>query len=370
MNPIERIKKTVQHEKSDRLPFDLGEGLTGLTLPAYENFTDWLGLSKERKSINRITTTVNPPKEVLRRIGSDLREVSLNPPRESEIEEIADNKYKDEWGIVRKKSGAGYYDIVEKEAPLRQLKEPSELKDYDWPRPTKNRFEGLSEKAKKIIDHGYAIKGGVSAGIFEMSFWMRGWANQYRDLAGNKERASAVMQSLLEVQKSFWEKFLAEIGDYITIAQLTEDLGMQDNLMISPDTFRDIVKPKIGELIDFIKTRAPSTYVMLHSDGAVYTLIEDFIDMGVDILNPLQPNAKGMDAKRIKENFGDRLCFHGAIDIQEALPFKEPEEVESYIKRQKQILGDGGGYIVAPAHAVQPEVPPENVCAFLEAVKE
>jgi len=369
MRSIDRVLGAIERKKIDHPPFDLGEGLTGLTLEAYKKFSQYLDIPADHRGVSRITTTVKPNKKFLKTIGGDIREISPNPPPEGATEELPGNKYRDEWGIVRKKSGAGYYDILEDEAPLKDLEDPAALSDYDWPEVFQSRFSGLEHEAKKLSEKGYALKGGCCAGIFEMSFWLRGWVNQYKDLAGNKERASAVMRSLLEVQKEFWDGFLAEAGDYLNIVQLTEDLGMQDQLMVSPETFREIVEPKIAELISFIKNRAPSVYVMLHSDGAVRPLIDDFIDMGVDILNPLQPNAKGMDAAGIKREFGKDLCFHGAIDIQDVLPFKDPDEVKQYVNKQKRILGGGGGYIVAPAHAVQPEVPPENLQAFIESAR-
>jgi uroporphyrinogen decarboxylase len=165
-------------------------------------------------------------------------------------------------------------------------------------------------------------------------------------------------------------RYAETVAPYVDVIQFEDDLGMQDRPLLRPELYREVVKPYHARLFGFAKARSDA-YLMLHSDGAVAPLIPDFIDMGVDILNPVQVSAAGMDTKRLKRAFGDEIVFWGAgCDSQRVLPFGTPEAVRDEVRRRIDDLAPGGGFVFAPVHNIQAEVPAENVVAMFEAARE
>ncbi len=163
---------------------------------------------------------------------------------------------------------------------------------------------------------------------------------------------------------------MEEVGPYVQLVYLTDDLGSQSSLLISPKLFRDMLKPRMKELHDHIKSLA-DVKLMFHSDGAVLPLVNDFLDMNIDILNPIQTSVIGLeDTYALKESYGDRLSFHGAIDVQQMLPNASTEELETEIARRIYDLGRGGGYILAPCHNIGHDIPPENIVTLFEKARE
>jgi uroporphyrinogen decarboxylase len=175
-----------------------------------------------------------------------------------------------------------------------------------------------------------------------------------------------------EVQMGYWDKALEIVGDNIDIVMHSDDLGMQNSPMMSPDMYRRFVKPLHQELIGMLKKKAKGEVkFLLHSCGSVRALIPDFIDVGVDILNPIQVSAAGMDTAELKKEFGKDMCFcGGGVDTQEILPRGTPEQVRDEVKRRLDDLAPGGGYIFAAVHNIQADVPPENLQAMYETLQE
>jgi uroporphyrinogen decarboxylase len=171
------------------------------------------------------------------------------------------------------------------------------------------------------------------------------------------------------VEIAFWDMFLDAAGDYVDIVQKVADLGTQRGLFISKELFREFIKPAEARVFDFIRKKAPHIKLWFHSCGAVSEIIDDFIDWGVDILNPIQPLAEGMDSAELKKRFGDKLCFHGGIDLQRAMP-GSIDDVKREVETRIRALAPGGGYILAPANHIQNDTPPENVITLYEYAKE
>ena len=164
--------------------------------------------------------------------------------------------------------------------------------------------------------------------------------------------------------------FLNELGDYVDIIKIGDDLGMQTGLLISPRMYRQVLKPIHADYIAFIKERTKAK-VFFHTDGDVSDLVEDFIEIGVDILNPIQTSAGKMaDLETLKKSYGGRICFCGAIDTYRILPYGTPEQVRQEVRRVIKILGPGGGYLLAAVHTILDEVPAENILAMVDAVEE
>jgi uroporphyrinogen decarboxylase len=167
-----------------------------------------------------------------------------------------------------------------------------------------------------------------------------------------------------------WSRYMDAVGEYVQIAYVTDDLGSQSSLLISPRMFRQLLKPRMKELHDHIKSCA-DVKLMFHTDGAVLPLVDDFLEMNVDILNPVQTSVNGLeDTFALKESFGDRLSFHGAIDVQQMLPNATTEELEDEIARRVYDLGRNGGYILAPCHNIGHDIPPENIVTLFEKARE
>jgi uroporphyrinogen decarboxylase len=351
---------------------DLGTGIASYTLGAHARLADYLGGTTGAPTITaRALQIVDPMPPVAESYCGDLRVIAPRGPIVANAEqEVDDRTYRDEWGLTRRLSANGfYYDFVD--SPLASCRTIDEcLRLLQRPTGAPARVAGMRRRAQDLREAGYAVGAWCFAGIFEMVFWLRGYRNGYLDFAARPAWVERLMDALLEVHVEFWDAMLDEMGEALDVALMTEDLGTQTGLMISPAQFRRLVKPRIGTLIASIKSRSPSTRVLLHSCGAIAPIIGDLVDIGVDILNPLQPGAAGMDARKIKSTYGSDLSFHGAIDIQQVLCRSEPEAVRGAVREMIEILGVGGGYVVAPAHCIQPDVPPENILALVQAVRE
>jgi uroporphyrinogen decarboxylase len=190
------------------------------------------------------------------------------------------------------------------------------------------------------------------------------------DLVLNVDLAEKLMDKILWTLKEMWTHYMEEVGEYVQLAYVTDDFGTQKSLMLSPKMFRDLIKPRWKELNDHIKSLG-DVRIMFHSDGAVLPLLDDFIDMNTDILNPVQTSVAGLeDTYALKEQFGDRLSFHGAIDVQQMLPNASTEELEQEIARRIYDLGRNGGYILAPCHNIGHDIPPESIVTLFDKARE
>jgi uroporphyrinogen decarboxylase len=169
-----------------------------------------------------------------------------------------------------------------------------------------------------------------------------------------------VLRRVTDIGKAVMEPYLDLAGPYIQMIKMGDDLGAQGGPLMSPKTYRSVVKPYHKELFDFIHERTRAR-IFLHTCGSVYRLLPDLIEAGVDVLNPVQVSAADMDTRRLKAEFGDRLSFMGAIDTQHVLPFGTPDDVKREVERRIADLAPGGGFILAPVHNVQADVSPENL---------
>jgi uroporphyrinogen decarboxylase len=357
----ERLQCAIARQIPDRVPLDLGGSITGLTLAFTQALCRFLGIEKELKVIVKPLQLVEPPEEILARLHIDTRYVRPSFPGQSGKED----EYIDEWGVRRRLASNGfYYDIVEH--PLREgtLRE---IERFPWPEPgNEELFLGLRERAETLYRHtDYAIIGDpLSPALFEPAWYLRGMDNFLVDLVQNRTYAERLLDTLLEFQLQFFGKFLSQVGDFIQVIMLGDDLGTQRAPLIAPELYREIIKPRHRKLFAFIKSHTDAK-IFLHSCGAIRPLIPDFIDAGVEILHPLQPLAWGMEHEQIKTQYGDRLSFWGGIDVQEALPGSR-EGVRAEVNHRIKVLGYGGGYVLSPAHNIQPDVPPENVLTLFD----
>ncbi len=376
MNSRERVTLALNHKEPDRVPIDIGAThVTSIHRTIYKKLNKALNIANdsEEKILQFSLQSVIIGEEMLEKLHGDIVGIYPNPPKKWKMEiDSEDNSYFDEWGIKYKLTENGFYfDMVQH--PLKGITVQS-LDKYNWPDPyDEGRFEGIEEKAKYYYENtDYAIsvlkEKNIPGGILQDCAWLVGFEDWFCILALNKDLATKLMDKLLEFHVGYWDAMLSRIGKYVQVVVIADDLGSQDGLLISPDMYRKFIKPRHKKLVDFIKSKA-DVKVLFHSDGAIKDIIPDIIEIGIDILNPIQLNARGMnDTKLLKEEFGEEIVFWGGgCDTQEILPFGKIEDVEREVKRRIEDLKPGGGYIFTPVHNIQPGVPIQNVLTLYKS---
>jgi uroporphyrinogen decarboxylase len=362
----ERVLCALNHEEPDRVPIFFGtSGVTTMLGAAYDRFKAHLGIQRETKVFWRALQYAVLDEDVMARFGSDGRPLFMGPVPTPQERELSPDDLLDSWGITWHRSpGNHYYEIVN---PPLKTASIDDLDRYPWPDLAHpSRFVGLKAKAKAIQDAGYAVVALSGVSVFEYCYMLRGVETWLMDLAANPDFALALLRRVTDLQREAACRMMEEAGEYVDVVITGDDLGSQNAPLISPKMYRRLVKPFQAEVLASIKSRTKGK-VFYHSDGNIYSLLGDLIEIGVDLLNPVQVSAKDMgDTARLKKEFGDRLSFCGAVDTQEVLPYGTPDDVRREVRRRIKDLGPGGGYILASVHCIQPDVPPENVIAMLE----
>ena len=367
----ERVAIALDHQEPDRVPWDCT-----FTVDAYQNLMSFLGLPINEELRPNWASSVSPSIQLLDELQTDLRYVGLSRPMGAPVFEYGREKNVDEWGIVFKKvvQPNGRFEYFFDQQPLAKAG-IKDLEDYPWPDPTDpSRVEGLEGKCRALYENtGFALVGRFNTPVFEQAHYMRGFQQLLMDCAMDPEFAGALLDRTTDIAIGMVKAGLQACGKYLTILRLAgDDMGQQDRTLLSPNMFRNLVKPRFARLYKAAKTEFlkynPNGKIKAHTDGNVYPLLDDYVEMGLDILNPVQPYVAQMDHQHIKEVYGDRLAFHGGIDIQDVLPFGTPGDVEAEAKKVIRALGRGGGYILAPTHYVLPDVPPENIIALRDTV--
>ena len=386
MNSKERILKALNFEESDRLPCDIGATtVSSITKTAFENAMAYKGkeaLFDDMNDYDPIQQIVQPVHGIREELGIDTHRIGaqrLAGPEHTPIhKENGLYKLTDQFGCHWDfEPGRDYYYNI-KNAPLKGYETIEEgLKHYSFPRVADAReeiFQVLDRQAAGMADQ--AVVGDRNcAGITEVAFRIRGYEEFFMDMALDPEGASLLMEKILEYKLEYWTLYAEYIRDRglekdVLIAVECDDLGTQDSLLFSPEMIKTRVMPLQSQLIKHIKKEMPGVKAMYHSDGAIFDLIPDFIDMGVDILNPVQFTAAGMDLARLKKEYGKDIVFWGGgVDTQETLPHGTPAQVADEVKRNIDIMAPGGGFVFAAVHNIQADVPAENFWAMWDTVK-
>ncbi|MBS3771713.1 MAG: uroporphyrinogen decarboxylase family protein [Bacteroidales bacterium] len=381
MNSRERVLKALNHEKPDRVPYDMGSTqLTGISVVAYRNLREHLGLLKEEIELSdSIQQLAMPSEDLLETLKVDTRGLfpltSHNWDVEAQLKDVgSDWEYHDEWGIIHHfpKENGHWYTIVKN--PLGDITpDASAIEEHSWPDAgDKRRIEGLREKAIQYRGQGkVVVLKGLCAGLFEMMQRIRGMENALMDPMLYPEFSDLLIGKLADLKIEFWKMALRELHDVVDVVVEADDYGTQTSQLISPDQFREIFKPHMKRVLDSIKNEAPDSYLFFHSCGNVRAIIPDFIEMGVDVLNPVHIKAEGMDPVTLKRDFGDDITFWGGgVDTQGILPNGSPDEVADDVKRNIDALAPGGGFVFNTVHNIQAEVPVENIMAMWNALQE
>ncbi|MFQ5907041.1 MAG: uroporphyrinogen decarboxylase family protein [bacterium] len=376
MNSRERVRLALDHQEADHVPLDLGgTGLTLIHLTAYKNLRKHLNLPVREPTISYMAEQLAAVEEDLaERLETDVALVMPQPQSGFEFEfrdEGAYEAYADEWGIGwrKPKEGGFYYDMYLH--PLSHAENLEDFKTFKFPDPLDDhRFQNLRRDAERAVEQGKAVAlAGPCSGILEMVAWTRGLEQFYVDLAINHQFVTYMLDRLVEFKCAFWRRALAEVGDLVDVAIEADDMAGQRSLLFSPETYRKIVKSRHEQLFSYIKRQAP-VKLFFHSCGAIRPLIGDLIEAGIDILNPVQISAAGMDPEELKGEFGPDLVFWGGgVDTQSVLGGGTPEEVKEDVRRNIEALAPGGGFVFATVHDIQANVPPQNIMAMWEAWK-
>jgi len=398
MTSRQRILTTLKHKEPDQVPEDLG-GMdsTGITAVAYNRLKSYFGLKREKcKVYDPLQQIAIVEDKVLKRVKADVISLLLRPggwkdkilsdgslaqfPEKIEMKSLPDGSeviFNEKREAFAKKPASGYY-FEPVNPPLERCSTIGEvrsklkvLENYDLPFYWDQSFEELGKEARNLYENSeYAIFGNFGVHLFAAGQLLRGFTNFMMDLIINPKLSDFILGALCDFYIERFKKYIKEVGTYIQIINVNDDLGTQDALQISPEIYRKKIKPYHKRLFQFIKKNS-STYLFLHSDGSIYEIIPDLIEIGVDILNPVQYTAKGMGTRKLKREFGKELSFWGGgCDTQKILPLASPKEVREEVKRRIEDLAPGGGFVFCQVHNIQPDVPLENIIAMYEAVED
>ncbi|MFX0172899.1 MAG: uroporphyrinogen decarboxylase family protein [Candidatus Hodarchaeota archaeon] len=371
----DRVLNAINHHPVDRVPRDLGGLVSGISKIAYEKLLAYWKI--EGLSINisdRVQQLARIDDSILIKLNIDTRHIRANPQNGKSTTDLTSEKFKDLYGIIYRRTGTVeiptlYYEMVEFPLARAAL---NEVKNYKWPSPAPQWFSNLSNLAKTYWKDGYdVIADPLSGGILEQAVWLRGGKRFFLDLYEHSEIVEELLELSLINQLEIWEAYLEKIGEWVNIIVYGDDYGHQDRTMMDPNMWRTLVKPRVQVLIQSIKKAFPHMKIQLHSCGSIEPIITDLIEIGFDILNPVQPRAKNMDHSILKDKFGSQICFHGGFDIQNVLPLGNDSDVKKEVVRVLSTLAqDQTGYIFAMAHNILADVPPENIITAFKTLNE
>ena len=351
MTSKERVRAAIEHRQPDRVPIDFcarGEVVAKLcerlAVKAGESIEERLGVDLR---------------------GAGPRFIGWTDPlcyADPTVEVTDDGVHRDIWGVGFKpnQTSCGFYmDLAS--SPLRKISSVEELDRHKWPSADLWDYLTIADQARAnaaywVIAH--------SRGIFEISWFMRGFEEFMMDLASDPDFANAIMD---RVQAYLMEKArrILEAGKgHIDMMEYNDDVGGQDGILIAPDTWRRYLKPRMAAFIRMCKPYG--VRIRYHSCGGIRPIIPDLIEIGVDVLNPVQALAAGMEPEGLKRDFGKRLTFNGGIDTQDLLPHCAVDEVRRATRRLIDVVGKDGGLVLAPSHVFQDDVPIENIVAVYE----
>lgn len=376
MTSRERVLTALDHREPDRVPIEFGSPQVSSLLIGepygYERLCEYVGVTDYPEPVINVylNSVKNVDPRIMRRFGADLRWVTAASP---DLERRPDGTLVDAWGIVLTPTD-NFNVIIDAGAPLRGAETPSDIESYPlWPDLGDPRIAaGKRDEAIAHRQEGFAVVAGLGAGgrLFHNYSWLRGFNSWLMDMYENPRLYHALAEKILEIGIGYAEAFLPAVADQADIVYIADDLGTQASTLMSPDAYRTFCKPYHRRLIEAIRREAPHAKILLHSCGAIRPLIPDLIEVGVDVLNPVQPKAAGMQPLSVKRTFGSELSFMGGLDIQELLPFGTPEEIRQGVRELIEAYGPGGGYVFAPGHEILPEVKPASIVAMYDAARE
>lgn len=390
LTPRERVVKALKREKPDKVPKDFWWTYqTGELIKKKTGSSDPLDYFACEMRLIRWSAT-KKKRDFSAYLGESssswinrnlLEEENLT---EDELSPLGGEQGGGEWGEgeppsspwIDQEWGVGYIPTVSKDPrhahllgfvyPMRSLKTVEELKEYSFSDYEANyRYKHLGEQVEKIHKKELCATAMMPMTIFEVSWQLRGMENLFFDFVENKPFAKYLLDHIAEMRRFMIRRFAEARVDHI---HLGDDMGTQRGMLISLDMWREWFKERMRSIILVAKRINPEVIVSYHSDGNIEKIIPELIEIGIEVLNPVQPEA--MNPAKLKRRYGDQLAFWGTMGGQTTMPFGTPEEVKNEVKKRIETVGRGGGLLIAPGHMLEPEVPWENILAFFEAVEE
>lgn len=363
----ERVLAVLNHEQPDRIPLDLMGNATMLLDGTYFRLRDYLEL--EPIPPVRSGSTANYYDErILDHFDIDFRRIFLRRNPNAKTIESEDDIFIDPWGIGYKKAGLWVNTVVH---PLHGATTIAEVEAFNWPR-AEDMFsaEGLAEEARRLYeetDYALVARNPITYGFLDRACQLQKIDEFMINLAVNPDVAQAMIDHILRIHKAVYSLFLDAVGPYVQMVETGDDLGGQNNLLISPKMYRQFIKPAEQQLHALIREKAPNAAIFRHTDGAIFSIIPDLIEVGVNVLNPTQTSSKGMNGRSLKETYGRSITFHGAVEGLEGDVSKDAVVAE--VKSRIDDLAPGGGYILATCNHMI-DVKPENIVTMFETACE
>ena len=368
MTSKERVMMALNHEEADRVPLDIG-GINNSCMHEIveKQVKERLNLEDHGSLIKAINQgIVVPDDSITDYFGADTCCLYFNEVRP--WIDNGDGTFTDMWGVGQKLNPDGYYYNMVSH-PLEDAEEVEDLEGFDFPEPTEYMVEGLVERAKAHADKCCILEG-FREPMFGLPSWLRRNQNFYMDLLANEEFCDALHEKILNYYYRLIDFIMERVGDYVDIVKFADDMGTQNSLLMSPETYRERVKPYQAKLYGYVKDKYHKK-ILLHSCGAIEPIIGDLIEIGVDALNPVQISAAGMEPEKLKSKYGKNITFWGGgVDTQHCLNVGTPEDVREQVKTNLEIFKKGGGYVFTQVHNIQPGVPVDNILAMYETFHE
>jgi uroporphyrinogen decarboxylase len=383
VTPRARTRLALSHRQPDRTPVDflatpeVWDRLIAHLQPDVADLSDMTWLQPEREAVLRALEVdcrvvsydmfCAPPDRVLQP-GARVDvwgSLARSTPNCMWRQVLPDGTLVDIWGTRTRRVSRLIGEAEEwTDWPLAAAQTVNDLRAHPWPQPDWWDFAGLPAILARLDQSGeYHIRFRLGS-LFEVAWQLRGLDRFLLDLAIDPDLPTYLLDRLSEVYEELLRRVLAVDGGRLDMIYFYDDVATQSSLMMSPAMWRQHIRPRHQRLAEI--AHAAGKQVMYHCDGAIYPLIPELIDIGIDVLSPVQTDAEGMDPARLKREFGDRLAFHGGIDIMRTLPRGAPEEVRAEVRARVEVLGQDGGYILCSSHHIQPDTPVANVLAMYE----
>jgi uroporphyrinogen decarboxylase len=367
----ERVTKTLRHQETDRIPFDLGGTIcSSIHVVGYQKLKAYFGIEAGDTIIHKFMQTAAIHEPILQALDIDFRYAGPGAPDGHTDIPVGEDGYQDEYGVVRRKPPASqYYDLVK--VPLAGEITMRDVTNFKWPDPADPGYtRGLRDRLLHLRDNtDYAIVLRLPGAFVGTTQYLRGYEEWFTDLAANQKLAGALFDAAVEHNMALMEEVLKVGGDIADIVAFGEDLGTQYGPIVPLDLFRRLFKPRYQKYFGTVKKRT-SAFIFFHCCGSIFRLLDELIGLGVDAINPVQVAAKDMDSSILGPEFGDRLSFWGGIDTQRVLPRGTTGDVKAEVRRRIRDFAPGGGYVLNAVHNIQPDVPVENIIAMYEAGRE
>ncbi len=371
MTSRQRVLAALNHQQPDRVPCDLGGHVaSGVSIEACESLYRYLGIAEPVEVLSERGRVAKLAESVLEHLGSDTRPVVARGGAYAVGSANEDGTFTDEWEVVRATSSDGkYYHVIKPPLAGDLTKEVIRAQSQHWPDPNDPALvEGIGEDACQLHEKtDYAVVLSLPLGIFHQVQFLRGFQAWLMDLALDPSLACYLLDALVERWLERARCLIAAAGGNVDVILVADDIAFNKGLYVSPRMYRTLLRPYQARMFSALQGWSTAT-LLYHSCGDASPVIEDLLDMGVDALNPIQTSTPGLaDTAALKRRFGDRIAFWGAVDANEVLRSGTPDDVRAEVCRRVADLGPGGGYVLAASHCIAADVPPENVCAMLEA---